>query len=657
MKILIAVDDNVTLYILELALGKLGYTVEGAPNGRAALEKAQASPPDLIISDVMMPEMDGFMFCKKVKADPRLKNIPVILYTATHSEKDEAELALKLGASRLIVKTAELGPLLDGVRKEVENLKAGAEPRRGAAGAGETVEAEYLRVLSRKLLVNETELKRERDQAKMFLDIAGVMIVALDRDGRISLINRKGCSILGYGEDELLGKNWFDACLPPEIGAEMRGAFAALLTGNVSPPEPYEKPVLTKNGEKRIMAFQNSPILDGASAITGILFSGSDITEQRRAEEALFQAQKMDSIGQLSAGIAHDLNNLLGPVLAYADFLRKSLPAGDPRHDDLDEITKAAGLAAALLRQLLAFSRRQMLEPRVLDLNGIVGGLGGMLQRIIGENIRIVYSPAPSAVFVKVDPVQMEQVIINLAVNARDAMKHGGTLTIATGTSDPERPGEAPAGARVVLTVKDTGCGMDAATLGRIFEPFFTTKGRGRGTGLGLSTVYGIIKQSGGEITAESKPGEGSIFRIYFPRAEGVAGAPGAGRTSVAGKGVVLVAEDNESMRRISKRVLNGAGYEVIEAVNGKEALRLIGENSRSISVLLTDIVMPEMDGVDLAKVVISKYPGIRILCMSGYADKQAELEEVLGHRAGYIQKPFDPDVLIRKLEELLKQA
>ena len=657
MKILIAEDDKDLRSLLETALGKRGYAVDSAPDGAAALEKALAAPPDIIISDIMMPEMDGFMLCRKVKSDPRLKNIRFILYTATLCEKDEEVLARKLGAARLIVKTGGLGPLLEAVMEEVKEINVAAAPGVPAAFPGVEVDTEYIRVLSRKLQVKERELKRERDQVKLYLDIAAVMIMALDREGRVTLMNKKGCDVLGCGEGELLGKNWFETCLPEDIRGEAREVFKKLMSGDIGPLEYYENPVLTKSGERRTVAFHNALIRDASAAITGILFSGSDITDQKRAEEALFQTQKMDSIGQLSAGIAHDLNNLLGPVLAYADFLRKSLPSGDARHGDIDEITKAAGRAAALVQQLLAFSRRQVLEPRVLDLNDIVKGLGGMLQRIIGEHIRVVYALAPSAGLVKADPVQMEQVIINLALNARDAMERGGTLTIATGAAGPECSGEKRAKGSFILTVRDTGCGMDAAILGRIFEPFFTTKGRGHGTGLGLSTVYGIIKQSGGEIKVESRPGEGSVFRLCLPLTEEgceeEAEARDGGQASAAGKGVVLIAEDDETMRRVSKRMLSGAGYRVIEAADGREALLLLEKDPQAVSILLTDMVMPELDGVGLAREVLSRYPHVKILCMSGYADKQEELEGVLGLKVGYIQKPFAPDVLLKKLEGL----
>jgi PAS domain S-box-containing protein len=390
MKILLAEDDKDLLLLLETSLRRRGYAVESAPDGQAALEKALASPPDLIVSDVMMPEMDGYMLCRKVKAAPELRGVPVILYTATRTETGEAELALKLGAVRMVIKTDGIGPLLAAIEEELKNAATAKPGPAVQAEGGEEVTAEYVRVLSRKLHEKERELRRERDLEKMYLDIAGVMIVALDAAGRITMANKKSASVLGYGENELAGKNWFDTCLPEELRAEVRGVFEKIMGGNVSLVENHENPVLTKNGEKRLILFHNSMIRGAGGEIAGVLFSGLDITAQRQAEEALFQAQKLDSIGLLSAGIAHDLNNLLGPILAYADFLRKSTPQGSAQQEDINEISRAAGRAAELVRQLLAFSRRQKLELKVLNLNAVIKGLDGMLRRILGEQVRLV---------------------------------------------------------------------------------------------------------------------------------------------------------------------------------------------------------------------------------------------------------------------------
>lgn len=654
MKILIAEDDKDLGFMLKTVLKKRGYEAESVLDGKAALEKALAWLPDVIVSDIMMPEMDGFMLCKEIKAAPELKNIPVILYTATRSEAGEEQLAKKLGAARLLVKVGGTGPLLGSIQDEIRRVAADKAGQGAPPSSGADVTAEYISVLSRKLYEKERELRSERDLAKMYLDVAGVMLVALDRDGRITMVNKKGAAVLGWGDGELLGKDWFSTCLPQEKVGEVRGVFAKLMAGELSPVEFYENPVRTKSGEMRTVVFHNSIIQDKTSAITGVLFSGADVTEQRRAEEALFQAQKLDSIGQLSAGIAHDLNNLLGPILAYADFLRKSTPQGAAQQEDIDEITKAAGRAADLVRQLLAFGRRQKLEPKVLDLNEVVRGLEGMLRRITGERVRLVYALSPGGGMVKVDPGQMEQVIVNLALNAREAMPNGGTLSVSTGTEDGWKKG---AGRAFVLTMSDTGSGMEPAVMRRIFEPFFTTKGAGRGLGLGLSAAYGIIKQSGGDIRVESRPGEGAVFRICLPLLEVQAAPAAAGGRTPQACGAVLVVEDDETMLRISKRILAGAGYKVLEAVNGKEALRVLGEDPASVSLVLTDMMMPELDGVGLAKEVLSKYPGIRILCMSGYEDKQEELEAALGAKADYLQKPFAPDVLLKKVEQVLTRV
>ena len=651
MKILIAEDDKDLSLMLGTVLKKRGYTVESVLDGKAALEKALDWLPDVIVSDIMMPEMDGFMLCKEIKAAPALKNIPVILYTATRSGAGEEQLAKKLGAARMLVKTNGTAPLLEAIQEEILSVGAGKASHAAPLPAGTEVTAEYVSVLSRKLYEKERELRLERDQAKMYLDVAGVMLVALDRDGRISMVNKKGSSVLGWGEGELQGKNWFHTCLPPELRAEVSGVFDKLMSGEVAPVEYYENQVLTKSGETRTIAFHNSIIRDDSGAISGVLFSGLDVTAQRRAEEALLQAQKLESIGLLSAGIAHDLNNILGPILAYADFLRKSTPAGGEQLEDINEIAKAAARAADLVRQLLAFSRRQKLSPKVLDLNSVIKGLDGVLRRIMGERFRLEYALDPGAGHVKVDSGQMEQVIVNLALNARDAMGNGGTLSLSTRAEEVKSEENGPARPCFVLSIRDTGCGMAPEVLHRIFEPFFTTKGPGHSLGLGLSAAYGIIKQSGGEIKAESRPGEGSVFTIYLP----LAAAPTAAPAGIAPAGAgVLVVEDDETMRRISKRILSGAGYKVLEAVDGKEALRVLEASSASVSLLLTDLVMPELDGIGLAKEVLAKYPSIRILCMSGYEEKQEELAEILGDGTGYLQKPFSPDVLLEKVGQVL---
>jgi len=367
-------------------------------------------------------------------------------------------------------------------------------------------------------------------------------------------------------------------------------------------------------------------------------------------------------VGQLAGGVAHDFNNLLTAINGYSELLLARLAADDPARHEVAEIHRAGERAATLTRQLLAFSRRQMLQPRVLDLNAVVVGIEGMLHRVIGEQVRLATELAPGRLSVKADPGQLEQVLVNLAVNARDAMPEGGRLTISTGrlevsAQEPRHP-DAHAGRAAFLRVADTGHGMDAPTLGRIFEPFFTTKAVGKGTGLGLSTVYGIVKQSGGWIEVASEPGKGAAFTVCLPvlpeerdaaEQRPSPGSAGAG----AGAEVVLVVEDEPAVRALVCRALRARGYAVLEAPNGMEAVALAERHPGEIELLLTDVVMPDLRGPELRLRLLARRPGLRTVFMSGYSE--------VGGIAGlgepgvaFVQKPFTPAGLLRTVRETL---
>ncbi|MFA6433230.1 MAG: response regulator [Elusimicrobiales bacterium] len=791
MKILVVEDNPDFSALMEIVLVKHGYAVERAVNGVEGLQKARASAPDLVISDVMMPEMDGFLFCREIKEDEELKGIPVILYTATHPEKDEEELAHSLGASKFIAKPAEFSDILNAIRSELAKTGTEAVPPRLVPGPAEA-EKSYLRVLSRKLHAKERELaavrgnldesdaryhelveaapepmaihgggvflyvnralakllgakgqeeivgrgvldfvapeslefvkeqlvrtqaekrqtpvmeikimrldrrplevelagfpvmykgrsarhitltditerKRAEEEVKirgLYLDNAADSIIVHDFDGTLVYVNETACAAHGYARDEILKIN-LRTLNVPEQARLMESRIKELREKG---EKIFETAHFKKDGSMIPLEVHARVVVVSGKKL--ILSTVRDITERkladaalRASEERLRRTQKLDAIGQLSGGIAHDLNNLLGPVMGYAELLRKSFQAGDARLADVDEITRAAERAASLVRQLLAFSRKQVLETRVTDLNGIIEELGSMLQRVINEDVCISYDLSPDAGAVKVDPGQVEQVILNLVLNARDAMPIGGEIIIGTSGLELAAPAAAEGGtlapgSYVTLSVEDTGVGMDRALREKIFEPFFTTKAMGKGVGLGLSTVYGIVKQSGGEIQVESEPGKGSLFRLYFPLVKGELSVPAAEPAPVlaAGKGRILLVEDDESMRGIAKRVLSGAGYSVLEACEGTQALRILAEGKKPIDLLLTDIVMPGMGGIELAGEVSSKYPQAKILCMSGYVDKEEELEKVLGSKAGYLQKPFTPDELLLKVVEALKE-
>ncbi len=386
-----------------------------------------------------------------------------------------------------------------------------------------------------------------------------------------------------------------------------------------------------------------------------------DVSEQRRLEEQFRQSQKMEAVGQLAGGIAHDFNNLLTAILGNAQLLLRDLPPGDAMRGDVEEIRKASERAAGLTRQLLAYSRRQMLQPEILDLNVVVGEMDRMLRRLIGEHIALVTVPAPDLGRVRADPSQIEQVLVNLVVNARDAMAEGGRLTIETANADLDESyakehGAAP-GAYTMLAVTDTGTGMDATVRAHLFEPFFTTKEVGKGTGLGLATVYGIVKQSGGHISVYTEVGRGSSFKVYLPRVHRPppsAQTPAPRPPAARGSETVLVVEDDPAVLSLSCRALEAEGYTILCASDGADALRIVERHGGEIHLLLTDVVMPVMSGRELAEQMAARRAGIRILYMSGYPGDAAVHHGSLVRGSAFLQKPFSPDSLTRKVRETL---
>ena len=398
----------------------------------------------------------------------------------------------------------------------------------------------------------------------------------------------------------------------------------------------------------------------GASKVLGLVIV--DTTERKALEGQLLHAQKMEAVGRLAGGIAHDFNNMLTAVMSYSDLLLQDLPVTDSRRDDVAEIASAARRAAALTRQLLAFSRQQVLEAWPLDLNATVMEIEQMLGRLIGADVRVVARLEPRLGIVKADPGQIEQVLMNLAVNGRDAMPDGGTLTIETAnvTLDDQycrsHPGT-DAGDYVMLSVSDTGSGMSAAVQARIFEPFFTTKERGKGTGLGLSTVYGIVKQSGGSIWVYSEPERGTTFKIYLPRVDAVpAPAPSAERRPPRHQGseVILLVEDDAAVRTVVGRILRSAGYAVLEADNGAHALHICENPEIGVDLIITDIVMPEMGGREFARLLRDLRPTARMLFMSGYTEYGVTQNSLLAPGAAFIEKPFTMDALAKKVRDVL---
>jgi len=415
---------------------------------------------------------------------------------------------------------------------------------------------------------------------------------------------------------------------------------------------------------------KDGTIIEAEGAVDTIDFAGrsatlasvQDITERKHLEDQLRQSQKIEAVGQLAGGIAHDFNNLLTAITGYADLLFEDLGAQDPRRADLEEIRKAARRAASLTQQLLAFSRKQVLQPQVLDLNQVVANAEKLLQRLFGEHIalRTVLDPTLGAAMA--DPAQLEQVIVNLAVNARDAMPHGGQLMIETqnvhfDSSYAEMHPSVTPGPHVVLAVSDTGTGMDEATRQRLFEPFFTTKGPGKGTGLGLSTVYGIVKQSGGFVWVYSEVGRGSTFKVYLPRVAAKAQpiGPSALPAQVPrGTETILLVEDEPALRAVARRTLERQGYAILEAPDGDTALTLAGAHTGPLDLLVTDVIMPGISGRELATRLVASRPGVRVLYTSGYTDDAIVQHGVLEAGIQFLRNPLTPSALARKVRDVL---
>ncbi|MCU1383627.1 MAG: Blue-light-activated protein [Acidobacteria bacterium] len=780
-RVLIVDDELQNRKLLEVMLGPEGLAVESAVNGEDALRKVARQPPDLILLDVMMPGMDGYEVAAAIKGNPATRNIPVIMITAMDDR--EARLrGLSVGAEDFLTKPVDRAELCVRV-KNLLRLKA----------YGDYYD-QYSQRLAGEVSARTADLREERDRAQRYLDTAGVILLALDPDGRITLVNRYACTMLGWTADELLGRDWVETCVPARIGDAVRATLADTLRAAIGEGDRLhlsENPIVTRAGIERLIEWRSTVVRDGRGAIAGSFRSGTDVTERTQAVRALSategrtrfvlqsadvgtwdldyatgvlhwsdvleaqhgirpgtfggtlaafvervhpedrtsvveaieqaqrsgadfallhrslwpdgtvrwlrgagrvvlgqdgqplrgtgisqdvterrilerqyeQAGKMEAVGQLASGVAHDFNNLLTVILGFTELMTADEGLATHHANDLAEIVKAARQAATLTKQLLAFGRQQVLNPRPIDVNGVIADMTGMLGRLIGENVQIKLGLAPVLPAALADRSQLEQVMMNLVVNARDAMPDGGTVTIETGAADLENSAfheeTVMQGRYVVIGVTDTGVGMAAETRQRLFEPFFTTKEAGKGTGLGLSTTYGIIKQSKGYIWVYSEPGRGTTFRIYLPQSADAAAAPiDAAATPGAiarATETVLLVEDEAGVRQLSRRILDSSGYHVLEAANGEEAERIFAAHAQSIDLVVTDVVMPGCGGPELVARLKAQSPALRVLFMSGYSEQSVWQRMDIEAGGAFIQKPFTAKEFRRQVRHALE--
>jgi PAS domain S-box-containing protein len=527
--------------------------------------------------------------------------------------------------------------------------------------AGESVVVSIVRDITERR--QRTESLRKLSRA---VEQSPASVIITDPTGAIEYVNPKFTQVTGYTFAEVLGQNpriLKSGRVPPETYAEL---WRAISSGEEWRGELVNR---RRNGELLWEAASISPIVDEGGRVTHFVAVKEDITERKRAEEALaetreqlYRSQKLEAVGRLAGAVAHDFNNLLSVITGYGEILARSLPEEGPARRRLGQILKAAGRAAALTRQLLAFSRRQVLNPKVLNLNDVVHEMEKMLRRVIPEDVELRVRAGPDLGSVRVDPGQIEQVIMNLAVNARDAMPSGGVIEIETANADldaayanarePVRPGP-----YVLLAVSDTGVGMDEATRSRIFEPFFTTKPLGEGTGLGLSTVYGIVKQSDGYVWVYSEPGRGTTFKVYLPRVDEAPGPrrPAAPEPPATSRGeTILLVEDQPSVREMVRESLESLGYVVLDAEGGEQALDIARSHGGRIDLLVTDVVMPRMSGRAVAEEVATLRPGIRVLYCSGHPNEIVARQGLLEPGVNLLEKPFTIATLARRLREVL---
>ncbi len=496
--------------------------------------------------------------------------------------------------------------------------------------------------------------QERQDWFGLLLEHSSDLILTLDADWHIGFASPSLPRFLGWPMDQLVRRPLAEFLHPDDAEAVL-AAFRAI-SARPQPGEPIAFRLLHVDGTWRSVEAIAGPPRNWSGA-ERLVVTARDIGARERLERELAQAQQMAVLGRFAGGVAHDFDNLLTAIQGYTSLMLRDLRPGDPQREGLEEVRQSSERAAGLTRQILAFGRRHAAESGPVDVNRLIGNLVRLLPPLIGDDLALVTVLAPSIAMVRADPGHLEQVVMNLVVNARDAMPGGGRLTIATANEhitdfDSRASPELPPGHYVMLTVRDTGTGIDAATLPSIFEPFFTTKERGRGLGLGLATVYGIVKQCEGHIDVESAPGRGTTVRVYLPmaRAEsGAGGVPGATQTSR----IILLVEDEEPVRLFAKAALEEQGYRVLEAGHGWEALMRLSEFDGAINLVIADVMMPEMGGSELARRLAVERPGLPILFLSGYTDDEMTLRG-LGPPSAFVQKPFTPDVLARRVRELL---
>ena len=636
---ILIVDDEpsyaemLSLYVRSTEAGA-GAAIDTAASYDDAIRALATAPPDLAFVDYLLGARDGVALLGAVRA--KGVETPIIILTG-HGAEDVAVRAMKAGAADYLAKTQVSIDTLDRAIRHALALGAEERQRRQA----------------------ERALRASEERFRALVEHSSDALLLVDIEGRIQYMTPSSSRHVVWKPDEVHGRSIFDILHPDDRPAVASATSDALTSPGQS--TTLEVRVRQPGGSVRTMEAIVANHLDDPS-VGSLVVTARDITERRRLEDQLRHAQKMEAVGELAGGIAHDFTNLLTAILGYCNLVLEDMPQDDPRRHDLEEIRAAGERATSLTNQLLAFARRQVLQPQVVDVNLLVKQLQRLLRRIVTRNVELDAVLDTDLAMVKVDPTSIEQVLVNLAVHACDTMPDGGRLTIETsnvviGVDDGGTPDDPPPGRYVLLAVCDNGAGMDAETRARIFEPFFTTVDQSKRSGLGLATVYGIVKQNGGYVSVESEPGAGTAFKVFLPRAESVM-VPRTGERSEQpekkrGWETVLLVEDDDAVRALAREVLHRHGYAVLEARHGVDALRVAERHRDAIHMIITDLVTPRINGRDLADRLTTTRPDMKVLFLAGQTTGELPSPDV-ARGSAIVRKPFTPDALARKVRVLL---
>ncbi len=677
--VLIVDDEPESRSRLRALLQEQGHAVSEASNGLDALEVARRQPPDLVISDILMPQMDGFALCRAHRADPALAQAPFVFYTGTYTSARDAATARRLGATRFLVKSMAAEEIIRAIAETLEERSTAPAASVVEISPSETEsyrlynEALIARLEHRNLELADQVRERDRAAAQLRSSIAALeqlpaMVSLTDTHGRIEYVNRRFEEVTGFTQAQVRGQTHTvlrGRHADAGLGFEIR---TRVLAGQQWRGEcEHRRRDGTIYWERAVV----SPVRDEQGAVTHFLRLADEITEQKRQqltreaqEVQRRQSDRQQTVGRLAGGVAHDFNNLLTTVMGHAHLVLQQLPPDDPLRMDLAAIIEAAGHGATITAQLLTYARSHVAQPVVLDPAAAIAAVARDLQRRAGDDIRLGFSLGPDIWSVKMDASQFDQLVVSLVTNACDAIVGAGAVdvslsNVALTAAAAATHGHLPPGEYVALRVSDTGRGIDAEILPRVFEPFFTTKAPGEGAGLGLSSVLGVVEHAGGHVEVERTSDRGSTLLVLLPRCVSSA-VPAPGRTTVGrldGTERILVVEDEPAVLELVRRTLESYGYTVLHAGSPERALRAMQEGEANVDLLLTDVVMPGMNGRELATRLRALDPTLRVLFMSGYSSDVAADRGLLPAGVPLIAKPFSPAALAEHVRQVLDQA